>query len=157
MLYNAALRQDENDAIYQQLKKAGNMFANTIHALVSAVLKLQRKSDVPAGLVLYRYSTRVYLFYSRVSILLSCIFSTLVYLFYSRVSILLSCLAPDTLPSTLVSRSLHAACRGFLSLLSTLLYASGATCVYKSDVETGCLRAGGWGALCCRASSLRRA
>ena len=108
MLYNAALRQDENDAIYQKLKEAGNMFANTIHALVSAVLKLQRKSDVPAGLVLYRYSTRVYLFYSRVSILLSCIYSTLVYLFYSRVSLLtrcllLSCLAPYTLPAAVFS------------------------------------------------------
>ena len=55
MLYNAALRQDENDAIYLKLKKAGNMFSNTIHALVSAVLKLQRKSDVSTGLVLYRY------------------------------------------------------------------------------------------------------
>ena len=73
MLYNAALRQDENDAIYQQLKKAGNMFANTIHALVSAVLKLQRKSDVPTGLVLYRFSTPVYLFYSRVSLLTRCL------------------------------------------------------------------------------------
>jgi hypothetical protein len=59
MLYNAALRQDENDAIYLKLKKAGNMFSNTIHALVSAVLKLQRKSDVSTGLVLYRYSTLV--------------------------------------------------------------------------------------------------
>jgi hypothetical protein len=124
MLYNAALRQDDNDAIYQTLKKAGNMFANTIHALVSAVLKLQRKSDVPTGLVLYRYSTSVYLFYSRV---------------------LLSCIAPDTLPAAV------------FSLLSTLLYASGATCVSKSDVDTGFLRAGGWGALCCRGSSLRRA
>jgi hypothetical protein len=55
MLYNAALRQDENDAIFRELKKAGNMFSNTIHALVSAVLKLQRKSDVSTGLVLYRY------------------------------------------------------------------------------------------------------
>ena len=59
MLYNAALRQDENDAIYRKLKQAGNMFSNTIHALVSAVLKLQRKSDVSTGLVLYRYSTLV--------------------------------------------------------------------------------------------------
>ena len=66
MLYNAALRQDDNDAIYQSLKKAGNMFANTIHALVSAVLKLQRKSDVPTGLVLYRYPTPVYVLCSRV-------------------------------------------------------------------------------------------
>jgi hypothetical protein len=59
MLYNAALRQDENDAIYRKLKQAGNKFSNTIHALVSAVLKLQRKSDVSTGLVLYRYSTLV--------------------------------------------------------------------------------------------------
>jgi hypothetical protein len=60
MLYNAALRQDENDAIYRELKKAGNMFSNTIYALVSAVVKLQRKSDLPTGLVLYRYSTLLY-------------------------------------------------------------------------------------------------
>jgi hypothetical protein len=82
MLYNAALRQDDNDAIYQTLKKAGNMFANTIHALVSAVLKLQRKSDVPTGLVLYRYPTAVYVLCSRV---------------------LLSCIAPDTLPAAVFS------------------------------------------------------
>ena len=59
MLYNSALRQDENDTIYPKLKKAGHMFSNTIHTLVSAVLKLQRKSDVSTGLVLYRYSTLV--------------------------------------------------------------------------------------------------
>ncbi len=53
MLYNAAMRQGPTDKIYKDLK--GNKYPNTIHALVSAVLKLQRKNvDMPENLTLYR-------------------------------------------------------------------------------------------------------
>jgi len=53
MLYNAAMRQGASCQVYQSLK--GNKFPNTIHALVSAVLKLQRKNvEMPENLILYR-------------------------------------------------------------------------------------------------------
>ena len=47
MLYNAALRRLHGTTIYEGLQ--GNTYTNTIHALVSAVLKLQRKSVLPEG------------------------------------------------------------------------------------------------------------
>eukprot|EP00802_Teleaulax_amphioxeia_P003760 Tamp_03763.p1 GENE.Tamp_03763~~Tamp_03763.p1 ORF type:complete len:1127 (-),score=261.01 Tamp_03763:195-3440(-) len=53
MLYNAAMRQGASCQVYQSLQ--GNKFPNTIHALVSAVLKLQRKNvEMPENLILYR-------------------------------------------------------------------------------------------------------
>ena len=53
MLYNAAMRQGLTDKVYKDLQ--GNKYPNTIHALVSAVLKLQRKNvTMPENLTLYR-------------------------------------------------------------------------------------------------------
>ena len=52
LLYNSALRQSPGDTVYRALD--GNTYTNTILALTSAVLKLQRKAALPDNLVVYR-------------------------------------------------------------------------------------------------------
>ncbi len=51
--YNAALRQWPEE-VFAELKAAGNLFATTIHVLVSAIIKLSRQTKFPEGTRLYR-------------------------------------------------------------------------------------------------------
>ena len=51
--YNAALRRWPTED-YERMAAAGNLFATTIHVLVSAVQKVARAMMLPAGLLLYR-------------------------------------------------------------------------------------------------------
>ncbi len=53
VLYNAALRRWPA-ADYARMEDAGNLYATTIHVLVSAVQKVARAMLLPAGLLLYR-------------------------------------------------------------------------------------------------------
>jgi hypothetical protein len=53
-VYNGVLRQLPHDTMYLRLRARGNLFATTVHVLVSAVLKLARSVRLPAGLELYR-------------------------------------------------------------------------------------------------------
>mmetsp|Transcript_11745 Transcript_11745/g.26978 ORF Transcript_11745/g.26978 Transcript_11745/m.26978 type:complete len:844 (-) Transcript_11745:27-2558(-) len=50
-VYNTVLRRSPPD-FYEQLQ--GNCYPSTIHALVSALIKLQSAMDIPEGLTLYR-------------------------------------------------------------------------------------------------------
>ena len=54
MVYNAVLRQAAGNAIFQFFKQNRNLFPTSIHVLQSAIVKIARKTKVPAGLVLYR-------------------------------------------------------------------------------------------------------
>ena len=53
-VYNGVLRQLPGDGLFQRLRAGGNLFATTVHVLVSAVVKLARAVRLPAGLELYR-------------------------------------------------------------------------------------------------------
>jgi hypothetical protein len=52
-VYNAILRQYPPEE-FGKFKAWGNLFATTIHVLVSAVIKIARVTKLPAGLELYR-------------------------------------------------------------------------------------------------------
>jgi hypothetical protein len=52
-VYNAILRQYPPE-VFGKFKAGGNLFATTIHVLVSAVIKIARVTKLPAGLELYR-------------------------------------------------------------------------------------------------------
>ena len=53
VLYNAVLRRFPAD-IYEVFKAADNLFSTTIFVLVSAINKLSRCANIPAGTLLYR-------------------------------------------------------------------------------------------------------
>jgi hypothetical protein len=52
-VYNTILRQYPKD-VYDKFKAAGNLYATTIHVLVSAVVKIARVMRLPPGLELFR-------------------------------------------------------------------------------------------------------
>ena len=52
-MYNAILRQYPKD-VFDKFSAGGNLFATTIHVLVSAVIRLARATRLPSGLELYR-------------------------------------------------------------------------------------------------------
>ena len=53
MVYNAILRQTENDIIFKEFKDK-NRYPTSIHVLQSAVSKIARSTKMPTGLKLYR-------------------------------------------------------------------------------------------------------
>ena len=52
-MYNAILRQYPAD-VFELFRAGGNLFATTIHVLVSAVIRIARTTRLPAGLELFR-------------------------------------------------------------------------------------------------------
>jgi hypothetical protein len=52
-VYNAILRRYPTD-VFDKFSEGGNLFATTIHILVSAVIRLARATRLPSGLELYR-------------------------------------------------------------------------------------------------------
>ncbi len=52
-MYNAILRRLPSD-VYGRFAGGGNLYATTIHVLVSAVVKIARVTRLPPGLELYR-------------------------------------------------------------------------------------------------------
>ena len=52
-MYNAILRQYPAD-VFELFRVGGNLFATTIHVLVSAVIRIARTTRLPAGLELFR-------------------------------------------------------------------------------------------------------
>jgi hypothetical protein len=52
-VYNAILRRYPKD-VFDQFSEGGNLFATTIHVLVSAAIRLARATRLPSGLELYR-------------------------------------------------------------------------------------------------------
>jgi hypothetical protein len=52
-VYNAILRRYPTD-VFDKFSAGGNLFATTIHVLVSAVIRLARATRLPSGLELYR-------------------------------------------------------------------------------------------------------
>jgi len=53
LVYNAVLRQYPEN-VYEVFRKSGNTFSTTIFVLVSAIQKLSRCMNIPAGTLLYR-------------------------------------------------------------------------------------------------------
>ena len=52
-VYNAILRQYPAD-VFGRFRAGGNLYATTIHILVSAVIKVARSTKLPTGLELFR-------------------------------------------------------------------------------------------------------
>jgi hypothetical protein len=52
-VYNAILRQYPPD-VFDRFRAGGNLYATTIHILVSAVIKIARSTRLPLGLELFR-------------------------------------------------------------------------------------------------------
>ena len=52
-MYNAILRQYPAD-VFGRFRAGGNLYATTIHILVSAVIKVARSTKLPTGLELFR-------------------------------------------------------------------------------------------------------
>jgi hypothetical protein len=52
-VYNAILRQHPAD-VFSKFLAGGNLYATTIHILVSAVIKIARATKLPSGLELFR-------------------------------------------------------------------------------------------------------
>jgi hypothetical protein len=52
-VYNAILRQHPPD-LFSKFNAGGNLYATTIHILVSAVIKIARSTKLPLGLELFR-------------------------------------------------------------------------------------------------------
>lgn len=52
-MYNAILRRFPSD-VYGKFAAGGNLYATTIHVLVSAVVKIARVMRLPPGLELFR-------------------------------------------------------------------------------------------------------
>ncbi len=52
-MYNAILRRFPSD-VYGKFAAGGNLYATTIHALASAVVKIARVMKLPPGLELFR-------------------------------------------------------------------------------------------------------
>ena len=52
-VYNAILRQYPPD-VFGKFRAGGNLYATTIHILVSAVIKIARAMKLPSGLELFR-------------------------------------------------------------------------------------------------------
>jgi hypothetical protein len=52
-VYNSILRQYPAD-VFGKFRAGGNLYATTIHILVSAVIKIARATKLPSGLELFR-------------------------------------------------------------------------------------------------------